>query len=121
MPHCLYHDIDSHVLILSDLGYSSTLSEYLSTQKIHSGDELSSYHEIGDRLGCFLTGLHSTHSLQAIESKAVQNLPNPEMKDVVYEAAVAPIEGYLRQLGIPDTSQLYRRVELDFLRENSAE
>ena len=51
----------------------------------------------------------------------MQNPLNPEMKKVVYEAAVAPIEGYLRQLSIPDTSQLHRRVELDFLRENSAE
>lgn len=90
-------------------------------QTIHSGDELSSYHEIGDRLGCFFAGLHSTHSLQAIGSKAVQNLRNPDMRDAVYKVAVAPIQGYLRQLDIPDASQFYRRVELDFLREDSAE
>lgn len=121
VPHCLYHDLDSHVLILSDLGYLSTLSEHLSTQTIHSGDETNRYHGIGDRLGCFFAGLHSTQSLQAIGSKAVQNLRVPDMENIVYEIAVAPLERYLRQFGIPDASQLYRRVELDFLRENSAE
>lgn len=72
-------------------------------------------------MGCFFAGLHSTHSLQAIGFKAVQNLRVPDMENVVYEIAVAPLERYLRQLGIPDASQLYARVELDFLRENSAE
>ena len=61
------------------------------------------------------------HSLQAIGSKAVRHLRNLDMKNVVYEAAVAPIEGYLRQLDIPDASELYRRIELDFLRESSSE
>lgn len=37
------------------------------------------------------------------------------MENVVYEIAVAPLERYLRQLDIPDASQLYRRVEFDFL------
>lgn len=104
VPHCLYHDLDSHVLILSDLGYLSTLSEHLSTQAIHSGDETTRYHGIGDPLGCFFAGLHSTQSLQAIGSKAVQNLRVPDMENVVYEKAVAPLERYLRQFGIPDAS-----------------
>lgn len=43
------------------------------------------------------------------------------MENIVYEIAVAPLEQYLRQLDILDASQLYRRVELDFLRETSAE
>lgn len=108
-------------MILTDLGYLSTLTELLSTQTIHSGNATTLYHGIGDRLGCFFAGLHSTHSLQAIGFKAVQNLRVPDVENVVYELSVAPLERYLRQLGIPDGSQLYRRVELDFLRENSTE
>lgn len=121
MPHCLYYDLDSHVLILTDLGYLSTLTEHLSTQTTHLCDETTLYHGIGDRLGCFFAGLHSTHSLQAIGSKGLQNLRNPGIENVVYELSVAPLERYLRQLSIPDASQLYRRVEIDFLRENSTE
>lgn len=51
----------------------------------------------------------------------MQNLRVLEIWNVVYEIAVAPLERYLKQLDISDASQLYRRVELDFLREYSAE
>ena len=90
-------------------------------QTIQLGDETTPSHGMRGRSGRFFAGLHSPHSLQAVGSATVQNLRVSDMENVVYEIAVAPLERYLRQLDIPDASQLYRRVELDFLRENITE
>lgn len=121
VPHLLYHDQDSHILILSDLGDLLTLSEHISSQKILSGDVVAFYQSVGVRLGSFFAALHSNHSLQLVGKKRMDELRNPDVKGFIYNEVVVPIEACLKRFNIPDASQLYRRVESDFRRDNKIE
>ncbi|MCJ1429514.1 hypothetical protein MMC29_007429 [Sticta canariensis] len=120
VPHLLYHDQDSHVLILSDLGDLLTLREHISGQTILSGD-VAFYQSVSVRLGSFFAVLHSNHSLQVVGNKRMDELQNPDVKGFIYNEVVVPVEACLKRFNIPDASQLYRRVESDFPRENRME
>ena len=79
------------------------------------------YQRVGVRLGRFFAALHSKHSLQAVGKKRMDELRNPDVKDFIYNEVVVPVEACLQRFNISDASQLYRRVESDFQRENRIE
>lgn len=121
VPHILYHDEDSHILIISDLGDLLTLSEHISSQALLSENMVTLCQNIGVRLGSFFAALHSNHSLQVVGSNRMDQLRNPNLKSVIYNEVVIPLEACLKRFSISDTSQLYRRVESDFQREDRSE
>lgn len=51
----------------------------------------------------------------------MNQLRNPNIKSVIYNEVVLPLEACLKRFNISDTSQPYRRVESDFHRENRTE
>lgn len=121
VPHILYHDEESHVLILSDLGDLLTLSEYISSQTLLSEDMVPSYQNVGVRLGSFFAALHSNHSLQVVGSQRLEELRNPDIKNVIYNEVVVPLEACLKRFDVLDASSLYRRVESDFQHDDRIE
>lgn len=84
-------------------------------------DDASLCLSIGQRLGHFFADLHSKSALEAVE-KTMGNdtelvrFKNESMKDVVRDAAVAPLKGYLDRFDILDSAELSRVVYEDFER-----
>ncbi|KAK2879540.1 hypothetical protein FQN49_000780 [Arthroderma sp. PD_2] len=134
VPGLIYHDEESHILILEDLGTLPPLSDHLSTSWLSSQSPtwpsltgnllLEDNHlclSIGEKLGQFFADLHSQETLDLIEScgndPKLIRFENESSKEVVREAAVLTIRRYLRQFNCVESNELSRIVEEDFERE----
>jgi hypothetical protein len=132
VPQLIHHDEESYVLIIEDLGRLPPLSEYFvplppSEDNSRLGQLFSNEpfcRSIGRRLGNFLADLHSKSTLDAVircrsgnGEDGLTSFQNSNLKEVVRDAAVLPIKGYLDKFNVPDAEKLYRIVQQDFERE----
>ncbi len=115
-------------MILSDLGQSITLSDFLlsSNQTRHllvdAPEGLLPFcQRLGSTLGNFFAELHSPRTLNIIGPERILRFHNPDQREFVLQEAIAPVEGILQTYGIPDPAELCRRIKEDFLRESSEE
>ena len=120
VPELLYHSVDDHVLIFEDLGPLVTLPEYLTG---FSDDNANTNPEtcrrIGARVGEFFAKLRSPESLRQVRSATPDGLENHLIKDLILQAAVMPVKGYLARYEIPNAQELFSRVFAEYQRVTS--
>ncbi|PGH17960.1 hypothetical protein AJ79_00859 [Helicocarpus griseus UAMH5409] len=133
VPRLIHHDEDSHILIIEDLGKLPPLSEYLSPSSPNANQsryqmmlsDETFWRSSGRKPGHFFADLHSSSTIQAITQYVgaddLPNFKNPSMIDMVRDAAVSTIKGYLDRHGITDSLHLSRVVEQDYERGISDE
>jgi hypothetical protein len=117
VPQLLYHDLACNILVLSDLGPLSTLSQYLISEAANS----NTLRQMGKSLGGFFGELHSAQTKSLVGEEYLEEFYNPMVEEVIFEGAVRPIEGYLDKYHISNGPELYRRVLEDFQRINTTE
>lgn len=142
VPTLLHHDLDQHILILSDLGLLPNLSECFSN--LHSISLSKSTNEsaenrlaprtasispalglsIGQKVGSFFARLHQPQNAGMIKAPPYEDvdfLRHDAMSQLVLEEAIKPVEGQLGQFphlaSQAEISAVYQRVEENFTRK----
>lgn len=146
VPVLLYHDLDEHILITSDLGRLPNLSECfgdlqnacskdgttkpcLGTTDCKNGSlSPAAGLTIGQRIGSFFALLHDPQNVKMIGAPPyndVHFLTHKNVLNVVLEQAIKPVLGQLRLFPhlatFSEASAVYGNVEADFLRKAVAE
>lgn len=124
-PQLLLHDVEASVIVMEDLGQLLTLWDILSpkphenTAPVQPSNLQNFCLDIGQRLGAFFGKLHA-HDVQSLQDTVSHSakssiLSNTLSRDVVYDAAVKPIQE--RLISHIAANQLYKRVVDDFQRD----
>ncbi|PVF98173.1 hypothetical protein CPB86DRAFT_705481 [Serendipita vermifera] len=102
-PRLIYQDVEAHILIMEDLGELPNLRDYLL--KPLGPQEIDGLLHKASNLGKALASLQTIK----IDDALLNNFYNPDMNEVVYEAAVKGISEKLTSFGIADADILGRR------------
>jgi len=129
VPLVIKNDPSAFVLAMEDLGPLITLWELFSPSHINSSSLESSALtkccvDIGHRVGSFFADVHSSVAFEAILQRASEDpnlsiLHHSVTEDVVFGAAVKPIQERLQNQGGLDPAEaesLYQRVRSDYER-----
>ncbi|EFR03082.1 hypothetical protein MGYG_06079 [Nannizzia gypsea CBS 118893] len=133
VPSLVFHDVESNVLVLEDLGLLPPLSDLLSISWIPSRypgwpslsgsyflEDCSLCLSIGEEFGHFFASIHSRKTLDLIKSYGcdpkLTQFENGSMKEVVREAAVSTMRQHLVQFDCSEAEKLSQAVEEDFER-----
>jgi hypothetical protein len=138
VPTLLHHDLEEHVLNVSDIGPLPNLSEIFSSLGGYTplvspasvsapeyavGTPLGYYVIVGRKIGSFFARLHSPSSLSCIVNsppRGTEFLSNPAMRNIVLEHAIRPLKAQLELfpqiLSTFEAKTLYQQVEDNFMR-----
>ncbi|KAF3940444.1 hypothetical protein ABW19_dt0204749 [Dactylella cylindrospora] len=96
VPEVLYHDVNDHVLCISDLGEVVTLSEVIKQH--YDSRTLEVWRKIGRNIGAFLGELHSPAVRRSVRDEDVKVFNSGGQRELVRDAAVTPILQILKEL-----------------------
>jgi hypothetical protein len=102
-PRLIYHDPEAYVLIMEDLGTLPNLRDYI-LESLNPQD-LEQLPQKASNLGKALAVLQTIK----VDGKVLDAFQNPDMKEVVYEAAVKGIPEKLASFSISDADILGQR------------
>ncbi|GAB1518748.1 hypothetical protein RhiTH_001813 [Rhizoctonia solani] len=97
-PKLVYHNPDTNILVMSDLGNAKTLDKWLV-----SGPDVEAAAKVGAKFGEFLARLGSISEHENIQQDVSLNLfehfDNPSIHELIFGYAIAPIESHLLKCG----------------------
>lgn len=134
VPSLVFHDEESHILVLEDLGTLPPLSDLLSISWLSSHypgwpslygscflEDCSLCLSTGEKFGQFLAILHAKGTLNSIKSYGCDpnfaRFENNSMREVVRDAAVSTVRRYLAQFNCEEAEKLSHVIEEDFERQ----
>ena len=102
VPYCLLHDLEKHVLCLTDFGESIPLTQFLAL-KPQTSVGLEHARKIGTKIGLFFAKLHSPSAFELVHGsengkKILQN--SSSGRALVQDMVVQPLEGIMVKFGI---------------------
>ncbi|KAF8679892.1 hypothetical protein RHS04_04120 [Rhizoctonia solani] len=86
-PKLVYHNPDTNILVMSDLGNAKTLDKWLV-----SGPDVEAAAKVGAKFGEFLARLDVSLNL-------FEHFDNPSIHELIFGYAIAPIESHLLKCG----------------------
>lgn len=109
MPQLLHHDLDSHVLIMSDIGPLPNLASLFAhlggsgsppfpPAPVFNPGSIPYFTTLGTRLGLFFAKLHSPATLSLIQAdpnRGPDLFANPYLANFAFENGIAPIKSQL--------------------------
>ncbi|GBF66548.1 hypothetical protein TMEN_9268 [Trichophyton mentagrophytes] len=134
VPSLIFHDEESNILVLEDLGTLPPLSDLLSISWLSSHypewpslsgsyflEDRSLCLSIGERFGQFFAILHAKGTLNLIKSYGcdpnLARFENNSMRQIVRDAAVSTMRQYLVQFNCIEAEKLSHAIEEDFERQ----